>query len=562
MIGAFKGAKNMTRETKVGLVVCCSFLCLVGVVLGCKLRGEGEQADADGPAVVEEPMAEPVSPPIAIRTTTPSSVGDRSASASVPAPPNVTPLETVKPKEVTLTPPPGNEGASQIQQVNGGNDNAGTTGVVHSLEVKQEQPVTSVAQTEQAATTEQPESVVRVAPAPAIADAAWTESTRRSLGEVPWPLPSRPTEALGAAVATPATERSSTTEQVVSTTSSGSETTTTTRPLPVQPAQHPADVELIAPPPPPPSSASTTGIPPIPDSIDKPATPGTPVSTPDTHTQAPGASLLPPVMPSTPSSGGERRQPGPAAGVMPPDRSMQVPSADDGPERHSAPSQAPLSGSTPPIGTHPTAVTPPITVPVPGAPVPPVAAPAASTTPKVEVFDEETYLCQPGDTFDKISLAHYHTENYAKALLQFNIDHPLASDKVRRNPPVLEPGQAVYIPPTRILESRYGAFYIPGYKPAPQDTAGPSSVTPTRNDHAVNASPGNAGNVPLGSKKYRVQGQGESMREIARATLGNAERWSEIYNLNHDFDPMLRIPGGTVLNLPNDARVDAANMPR
>ena len=30
----------MTRETKAGLVVSCSFLCLVGVVLYCKLTGK------------------------------------------------------------------------------------------------------------------------------------------------------------------------------------------------------------------------------------------------------------------------------------------------------------------------------------------------------------------------------------------------------------------------------------------------------------------------------------------------------------------------------------------
>jgi nucleoid-associated protein YgaU len=273
-----------------------------------------------------------------------------------------------------------------------------------------------------------------------------------------------------------------------------------------------------------------------------------------------------PVVASALGASGSERHEGSQGGVMPPPASAHVPSADDGPERHVSAPSAPMSGATPPIGTPPTAVTPPIAVPTPGGPVTPrvepASSPPAAAAPKVEVFDEETYLCQPGDTFDKISQAHYHTENYAKALLQFNIDHPLANDKVRRNPPVLEPGQAVYIPPTRILESRYGAFYIPGYKPAQQQSAAPGSALPARNDHSANASPGVAANTSAVYPQYRVQGQGETMREIARATLGSAERWSEIYKLNPDYRPEFRVPGGTALRLPSDARVDPANVAR
>ena len=45
---------TMTRETKVGLVVCLSFLCLVGVVLGTKLRGDGAEE--------EQPVKEEIIP--------------------------------------------------------------------------------------------------------------------------------------------------------------------------------------------------------------------------------------------------------------------------------------------------------------------------------------------------------------------------------------------------------------------------------------------------------------------------------------------------------------------
>src|SRR5437879_5358142 len=39
--------KSMTRETKVGLFVAASFLCLVGVVIAAKLRQVEDPADAD-----------------------------------------------------------------------------------------------------------------------------------------------------------------------------------------------------------------------------------------------------------------------------------------------------------------------------------------------------------------------------------------------------------------------------------------------------------------------------------------------------------------------------------
>src|SRR5438270_541058 len=48
----------MTRETKAGLVVSCSFLCLVGVVLYCKLNGpKPPLADSYAEGVVEVPPA-------------------------------------------------------------------------------------------------------------------------------------------------------------------------------------------------------------------------------------------------------------------------------------------------------------------------------------------------------------------------------------------------------------------------------------------------------------------------------------------------------------------------
>src|SRR5580704_8359673 len=74
----------MTRETKVGLVVSCSFLCLLGTVLYFKLKEPApvasEYASADGapleapedPApVAETPSAVPSGPPLGSEPTAP-----------------------------------------------------------------------------------------------------------------------------------------------------------------------------------------------------------------------------------------------------------------------------------------------------------------------------------------------------------------------------------------------------------------------------------------------------------------------------------------------------------
>src|SRR5262249_373538 len=89
-----------------------------------------------------------------------------------------------------------------------------------------------------------------------------------------------------------------------------------------------------------------------------------------------------------------------------------------------------------------------------------------------------------------------------------------------------------------------------------------------RVDRSANASPrpgaplGGAVDAPPGSKLYRVQPQGETMREIARATLSTSERWAEVYKLNPSFRPQYPVPAGTVLRLPADARVDQGSVPR
>ena len=60
-----------------------------------------------------------------------------------------------------------------------------------------------------------------------------------------------------------------------------------------------------------------------------------------------------------------------------------------------------------------------------------------------------------------------------------------------------------------------------------------------------------AGMGPLQS--YRVRGNGETMRDIARHTLGTGERCTEVYKLNPGLHAEDTLAAGTVVHLPSDA---------
>ncbi len=197
----------------------------------------------------------------------------------------------------------------------------------------------------------------------------------------------------------------------------------------------------------------------------------------------------------------------------------------------------------PPVGAPVAGTSPPIAVPMP-----PGATPvAASRTPQVESYDEETYMCRANDSFEEVSARVYSSKDYARALMLFNRNHPRATAALQKDPPVLAEGQPLYIPPIRILEKQY-ASAIPGYKPP-----APVANTARTTARSLPASP---------SPQYRVRKSGgEMVPIIARDTLGNVDRWTEIYQLNKGrFDPAWPVPAGTVLVMPADAKVPAENV--
>jgi hypothetical protein len=177
-------------------------------------------------------------------------------------------------------------------------------------------------------------------------------------------------------------------------------------------------------------------------------------------------------------------------------------------------------------------------------------APAPSGAPDVESYDEETYTWRPADSFRAISQGYYHSETYERALLLFNRNHPLATDAVRRDPPVVQAGQPIYIPPARILEKYYASAITEVAHLAP--AAATETITPTARI---------APQPVQEEKRYRVKNGGEMVLDIARRTLGNSDRWTEIYRLNPRFDPKDPLPAGSELRLPADARLDPQDAP-
>ncbi len=112
----------------------------------------------------------------------------------------------------------------------------------------------------------------------------------------------------------------------------------------------------------------------------------------------------------------------------------------------------------------------------------------------------------------------------------------------------LRPGNRVRIPPAAILEQAAPKLKTP--LPRSANVAG-SAKTTVAERPAEGARP----SAPAGSA-YTVRQQ-ETLFAIAKRTLGDGERWREIYQLNTDrLENEYTIPVGVVLRLPAGAKVE------
>jgi hypothetical protein len=151
---------------------------------------------------------------------------------------------------------------------------------------------------------------------------------------------------------------------------------------------------------------------------------------------------------------------------------------------------------------------------------------------------------QGQSNFAILSTQLYGTDKYADALLKYNRDHSFMiknGSLLNINPPPLSPGQQVLKPSASLLERDYAGVIKAAPTPprileTPQPLT-PGSITP------VSASP--TGGV------YTVQNpNGESILDIAQRVLGDRSQWHRIYRVNPGYQPQNMIPAGTKLTIP------------
>ncbi len=127
----------------------------------------------------------------------------------------------------------------------------------------------------------------------------------------------------------------------------------------------------------------------------------------------------------------------------------------------------------------------------------------------------ESHRVQPGDSLASLSQSYYGNSKHAKFLQESNPDI--------KDPGRLTVGTVVKIPPI------------------PDETS------------ATASKPGGAANPERasGGRTYKVQA-GDSFYSIAKAVLGNANRWKELYAINKESvnGDATNLQIGQVLRLP------------
>jgi division/cell wall cluster transcriptional repressor MraZ len=114
-------------------------------------------------------------------------------------------------------------------------------------------------------------------------------------------------------------------------------------------------------------------------------------------------------------------------------------------------------------------------------------------------------------------------------------------------PKLLTPPQPPTPPPSNDKAPSTG-WDKPSASPLPPPTPESVSPPPAQGEPPLAPTPG-----PV--QEYKVR-NGETMREIARRTMGGAERWTEIHKLNPMLKPDAVLAAGTTLRLPGDACIN------
>jgi hypothetical protein len=566
----------MTRETKVGVAVACSFLGLVAAVVVLRLGGTGTpasdeqvvQAKPDAPTAVPSGSAgkpgetevlqaihlQPGAPVLPASNDAASNKGQNSQQnlGGVPQPPP----PVAQPETIMAPPPPPAASSSPLVKPAPKESSPIVSPPSGELNKKNPQPPPVVADTVEAAVPALPSAVKNTSPAP-VADnkkPASEDDDHKKLEELARQA------ALAGQEKTP-TKASSPPPDAVGKAPPKNESPENTKVAQGNDLLPPAPVPVPSP------LANSGPTAPAPPGNLAPAVPESPLKSPATPVAPEVAIKLPPKpleVPAPPVSSTPKPAESPAVAMGPRasdnlqgELSRQKDPLAEATARPPQPAPQPAA----PVGAPPGASSAPIAVPMP-------PSPASSNPPAtVRSWDAVSYSVKSGESsFADLSKRFYHSEKYAQPLLLYNREYNPAAADLRADPPRLQVGQPILVPPTYILElPRYAAGPAATKPPAPQDTRPPEPVValaprppaaapPSSTPSPLPTTPTKPASAP-GSRTYLVRGNGEMLFEIARQTLGDGRRWSEIYRLNPDIRPELAIPGGTQLRLPADARV-------
>jgi hypothetical protein len=462
-----KRVKNMTRETKLGLVVSCSFLCLLGVVVGLKMteRPEDENGTPAAPDAVTQASPEPPHFPDSVKNAPilltgakgdpPTSSTTQKTTPGTGAGVKTQANQHPEPGSSSLPSLPGPASRQQTSKENG----KGTEASTKKEEKQQTDPI--LPPPVSAPPVQVVEEVERLDFAPkeeiAVKETVATPSPRKEPEKSPLKgdttlktaqnsgLPDLPPATNPVSSLDPAAGTSGTAALPSRSGSNGGSST-------LPPRNGGFGTQSTG-------KTEDSDIPPLPAVSERGSgtgkTTGTTTGTGSADDHLPpiaavvGAKPVPVTDPVKEKTEGSK--------IAPDNQSL--PTID--------PSSISIAEEKKPEGTPITAVPPsrrlePIPVGVaPTASVPAFSTPTVSVAPKVRavqanvvVYTEESYVARTGDSYRSISLAKFQTDKYANALSRFNYSHPLADENLPADGS-LSAGQKVYIPPKEILDKRY-----------------------------------------------------------------------------------------------------------
>lgn len=156
-------------------------------------------------------------------------------------------------------------------------------------------------------------------------------------------------------------------------------------------------------------------------------------------------------------------------------------------------------------------------------------------------FDVDLYEPKANDSYESISMEYYNDKRYAAALKAFNSNQALTG------------GRFVAVPPMHILKKKFPG-QVGNVTPV-GGTGGTPSSAPQWGPAGESSTPVPARAAGIYRGTYVVPaGNGMTMLNVAKLTLGNEQRWRDIYDLNPNLRPGDVLPPGTELKLPSDAR--------